>query len=80
MTLWIKDNGQEIELNDEDATLEKAVGLGWRLASESKSIDKMNKDELEEYARNQFGAELDRRKGESKLRKEVKALADGYCE
>ena len=29
MTTWTKQNGSTIELNDETATIEKAVSLGW---------------------------------------------------
>jgi len=29
MTTWTKPSGRTIELNDEDATIEMAVSLGW---------------------------------------------------
>ena len=29
LTKWYKPNGSEIMLNDKDATIEKAVALGW---------------------------------------------------
>lgn len=30
MTIWVKPNGSEIELNDEPATASKAEELGWK--------------------------------------------------
>lgn len=30
MTVWVKESGQEIELNDEKETVEKAEELGWK--------------------------------------------------
>ena len=30
MTVWIKDNGKEITLNDEKATIEAAESMGWK--------------------------------------------------
>lgn len=34
MTIWIKQNESEIELNDEPATIAKARELGWEPAEE----------------------------------------------
>ena len=31
MTKWVKPSGLEVELNDEDFTIKKAVALGWKL-------------------------------------------------
>ena len=39
---------------------------------------KSEKEELEEYARNKFGVELDRRKSLKKLKAEVEALEDEH--
>ena len=36
--LWIKDNGQEIELNELPATVEYAESLGWKLAKAENSV------------------------------------------
>lgn len=33
MTIWIKENGSQIEINDEKATVEKAKSLGWKKKS-----------------------------------------------
>lgn len=30
MTVWIKENGSEIELNDHNATIAEAERLGWK--------------------------------------------------
>ena len=37
MATWKKQSGQEIELNDEKATVEKAKELGWEQIGASKS-------------------------------------------
>jgi hypothetical protein len=37
VAIWIKQSGVEIELNDRDATIEKAVDLGWKLKSGKKA-------------------------------------------
>ena len=42
-TTWIKDNGQEIELNDLPATVEKAKSLGWEEKAVKKEIKKKAK-------------------------------------
>lgn len=47
---------------------------------EEKTIEEMNKDELEAYAREKFGKELDKRKNLDNLLKEVKKLEDGAGE
>lgn len=40
--IWIKPNGNEIELNEEKATIEKAESLGWKpkAAKKTKKADK----------------------------------------
>lgn len=40
-------------------------------------LDQMDKDQLEDYAQEHFGVDLDRRKGVKKLRAEVQTLIDG---
>ena len=42
-TVWIKDNGQEIELNSLPATEDKAESLGWKKKTEKK-VKKETKD------------------------------------
>ncbi|MCK5602176.1 hypothetical protein KAR91_09915 [Candidatus Pacearchaeota archaeon] len=44
------------------------------------NIDEMDKHELEEYAREHFGAELDKRQKLKTLRKQVQTLIDGPTE
>jgi hypothetical protein len=44
------------------------------------NIDEMDKDQLEEYALENFGIDLDKRKNEDKLRDEVRAMIDGNSE
>jgi hypothetical protein len=41
------------------------------------NIENMDKDELEDYAREHFGTELDKRQRLKTLRKQVQALIDG---
>lgn len=31
MAAWIKESGAEIELNEEEATVDKAKSMGWKL-------------------------------------------------
>ena len=40
------------------------------------NLDKMNKQELEDYAKEHYGVDIDRRRSVKALRKEVKALAE----
>lgn len=40
-------------------------------------LDQMDKDQLEEYAQEHFGQDIDRRKSVKKLRGEVQAMIDG---
>lgn len=37
---WIKDNGDEIETNDLDATLKKCVEMGWKPADKAEEPKK----------------------------------------
>jgi len=41
------------------------------------NIGEMSKGELEEYAQDHFGKDIDKRKGISKLRNEVQGMIDG---
>lgn len=36
MALWVKENGTELELNEEKATIEHAESLGWKRAGDVK--------------------------------------------
>lgn len=76
LSVWVKEDGTEIELNDLPATIAKAKEMGW---SKSGAVDvsAMDKDELERFAKDKFGQDIDRRKGEDKLRAEVQAMIDG---
>ena len=40
------------------------------------NIDKMNKQELEDYAKEHYGVDIDRRRSVKALRKVVQALAE----
>ncbi len=49
MTTWLKENGQEIELNDEEATVKHAKSLGWNLKEDvpaAKELKDLSADEL----------------------------------
>lgn len=41
------------------------------------NLEKMTKDELEDYAKDNFGIDIDRRKSKSNLIDEIQALIDG---
>ncbi len=74
---WIRPSGREIITNDLDATIAYAVKVGWELAGEEgaqNALLKLDKEELETYAKNKYGVDLDRRKSEGNLRKEVAEL------
>lgn len=43
MTKWTKPNGKSLELNDQEATINKALEMGWK-------TDKMIEDEEAEQA------------------------------
>lgn len=51
MTTWIKPNGVELELNDEDATIKEAMNLGWKTeAMEDSELDEIDElGELDEF-------------------------------
>ena len=81
MAIWIKKTGMEIELNDEKATVEYVRSLGWVIKGEEPeglTLDEMNKDQLEAYAKERFNADLDKRKTADKLREQVKGLEDEH--
>jgi len=40
MTIWIKPNGKEININDTEATIEYAKSLGWEKKTQAKSSTK----------------------------------------
>lgn len=40
---WIKPNGSEIEVNDNEATIEYCTSLGWKKAGEKKEVKKVAK-------------------------------------
>jgi len=46
--IWIKDNGDEIELNDLPATVEYCESLGWKKKEEKKKSGRPKKEEKEE--------------------------------
>lgn len=70
---WIKPSGLEFETNDRKETIAYCESLGFKRAE-----DFDEKGELEAYAKEQFGVDLDKRKSVKKLRAEVQALEDEH--
>ena len=66
---WKRPSGRPLETNDRKETIAHLESLGYSIIK-----SKNEKDELEDYAREEFGVELDKRKSLSKLKAEVKAL------
>ena len=67
---WKRPSGNPLETNDSKETIGYLESLGY-----TQITDKIDpKTELETYARDKFGVELDRRKGLKKLQAEVEAL------
>jgi len=44
MNTWVKQNGTELELNDQPATIEHAKRLKWKLKSEKKAKSEKKED------------------------------------
>jgi len=44
MSIWVKPNGNEIEINDEDATIKYAESLSWTKKGEPKKRGRKPKD------------------------------------
>ena len=45
MTAWVKENGTEIELNDEEATVKFAESKGWKRKSKKAKKEKVDNGE-----------------------------------
>lgn len=69
---WVKPNGNTLETNDRQVTIDYLESLGWK-----REQPRSEKDELEAYAKQKFGVDLDKRKSLKKLKAEVQALEEG---
>ena len=67
--------GDEAETAKAQQALEMVEGIT-RSLNKALNLDKMNKQELEDYAKEHYGVDIDRRRSVKALRKEVKALAE----
>ena len=45
---WVKSDGTELQLNDRAETVEKAIGLGWKLAETKKRARRVKVDETKQ--------------------------------
>ena len=70
--VWVKPNGNTLETNDRQVTIDYLESLGWK-----REQPRSEKDELEAYAKEKFGVDLDKRKSLKKLKAEVQALEEG---
>ena len=69
------DDGDESEKAKAQQALDVVEGIKESLNG-SLNLDSMNKDELETYAKEHFGVDLDRRKKPDTLVKEIRALME----
>ena len=69
------DDGDEDEAAKAQQTLDAVEGVKESLNG-SLNLDSMNKNELETYAKEHFGIDLDRRKNPDTLVKEIRALME----
>lgn len=69
------DNGDDQEETKAQQALDAVEGIVASLNG-ALNIDKLNKDELEAYALEHFGVDIDKRKSLKKLRIEVKKLTE----
>lgn len=76
LTVWYKQNGSEIKLNSEKATVEKAVSLGWKTEAMVAQEEKERKEELEKYAKEKFGVDLDKRSSVEKMEAKIAELEE----
>ena len=75
MITWDRPSGTQLETNDLPETIAYCESLGWKKASdETKSIDKMKKDELIAYAQDEHEVELDAKLSKADLLEAVKKL------
>lgn len=44
MAIWVKPNGNEIEINDQDGNVKAAVSMGWKLKSNTDDSDDLKND------------------------------------
>ena len=70
-----------IELADTPNLNDYAANAGWKKDAELTSepddgLGAMSKQELEDYAKELFGVDLDKRKSEKTLRKEIRELME----
>ena len=79
MIKWIRPSGSVIELADTPNLNDYAESAGWKrdtvLVQEPiDGLELLSKNELESQAKELFGVDLDKRKSEKTLRKEMREL------
>jgi len=76
MAIWVKTNGNKMEINNRPETIEYAESLGWTREGDGLTLDEMTKEQLNNYTKERFKVELILSKTKPELLKQVKALED----
>jgi hypothetical protein len=77
MITYIRPSGTTIDLADTPNLRAFAEQRGWVPEGDKFNIETASKDELEAFAQEHFNVDLDKRKGEDKLRAELTDLING---
>lgn len=79
-SIWTKPSGLEIRINNSKATVAYAIELGWindkYNPQKIATLENMDKNQLETYAREKHGIDLDKRKSLENLIEEVKGYGN----